>query len=76
MDVAGKELYGVPLDKENNPASRSGFWNGQVNQFEIAVGVNPILVGLEGVGLANNLGQVGYLRKFEDVLGRTAGTML
>ena len=34
MDFAGKELYGVPLDKENNPASRNGFWNGQVNQFE------------------------------------------
>ena len=28
MDAAGKELYGVPLDKENNPANRSGFWNG------------------------------------------------
>ena len=56
--------------QENNPANRSGFWNGQVNQFKIGVGVNPILVGLEGVGLAKDLGQAGYLRKCEDVLGR------
>ena len=76
MDFAGKELYGVPLDKENNPASRNGFWNGQVNQFESGVEVNPILVGLEGMGPADNLGQVSYLSNVEDVLGRAAGTML
>ena len=76
MDAAGKELYGVPLDKENNPANTNGFWNGQVNQFKIGVGVNSILVGLEGVGLEKDLGQVGYLRKSEDVLECTAGTML
>ena len=38
--------------------------------------VNLISVGLEGLGLADNLGQVSYLRNFKDVLGHTAGTML